>query len=147
VPASMRPAFTSNALAPRPPDGGTPSRRWWPPVRRRAARAARGRSGLRALRHVENAVGLHRQDLVGARGGADADGTDAADLPDVPAHLWRGVDQRPDQLEVGTGLHRRDRVTANVAGRPLHDSKHVDELTVRTTVRRASSTDPTNRVR
>ena len=86
-----------------------------------------------ALRHVEHAVGVEGDDLVGIRGRRDADGADAADVADVAAGLGVAVDEGADEFEIGALVHGGDGMAADGSGGPLNDAQHAVKFTVRTT--------------
>jgi hypothetical protein len=86
-----------------------------------------------ALRHVEDAVGVEGDDLVGILRGGDADRTDAADVADVAAGLGVAVDEGARKLEIGILVHGGDGMPADRSGGPLNHAQHAVELTVRMT--------------
>jgi hypothetical protein len=89
-----------------------------------------------ALRHVEHAIGVHADDLVGILRGGYANGTDATDVTDGAASLGVAVDEGADKLEIGMFVDRSDGMAADGPRRPLNDTQLAEELTLRTTIDR-----------
>ncbi|BBY59099.1 hypothetical protein MSAR_22350 [Mycolicibacterium sarraceniae] len=77
-----------------------------------------------ALRHVQHAVGIQRDDLVDVLGGPHADRPDAAHVTDVTARLVVAINQRADQLEVGMSMDGGNGMLAHRSDGPLDDSQH-----------------------
>jgi hypothetical protein len=75
-----------------------------------------------ALWHVEDAVGVEGDDLVGILRRRDTDGADAAGVADVAAGLGVAVDEGADQFEIGVPVHGGDGMAADGSGGPLNDA-------------------------
>ena len=74
--------------------------------------------------HVQHAIGVEGQDLLGVSGRRHADPADPADVTDVTAGLGVAVDIRADQLELGVAVHGSHRVPTYGPSGPLDDAKH-----------------------
>src|SRR5882757_5120568 len=74
-------------------------------------------------RAVHHAVRAEGQNLVGAGGGGDTQGSGAENLADVAAVLVRAVHPAADQLELWVIQHALDGGLADPTGRPLDDAK------------------------